>query len=117
MTDNPHDPPRVGQRIILIGGPMTVDDGSTLDSRQPVTGDPASNVTRVSLATSLLWWTTASSLVGQILDSKENDPYALSHRQSLGGRASTGRPASPDRAALHPVRRQYHRGADPHSST
>ena len=56
---------------------MTVDDGSTLDSRQPVTGDPACNVTRSSLATSLLWWITASSLVGQILDSAGDDPYAL----------------------------------------
>ena len=40
MTEYPDGPPGVGTRIILIGGPMTVDDGSTLDSRQPVTGDP-----------------------------------------------------------------------------
>ncbi len=77
MTEYPDGPPGVGTRIILIGGPMTVDDGSTLDSRQPVTGDPACNVTRSSLATSLLWWITASSLVGQILDSAGDDPYAL----------------------------------------
>ena len=34
-------------------------------------------MTRSSLATSLLWWITASSLVGQILDSAGDDPYAL----------------------------------------
>ena len=77
MTDNSHGSPRIGRTIILIGGPMTVDDGSTLDSRQPVTGDPGSSVTLASLASSLLWWTTVSSLVGQILDSAGNDPYAL----------------------------------------
>lgn len=77
MTDNSHGSPRIGRTIILIGGPMTVDDGSTLDSRQPVTGDPGSSVRLASLASSLLWWTTVSSLVGQILDSAGNDPYAL----------------------------------------
>ncbi len=77
MTDNSHGSLRIGRTIILIGGPMTVDDGSTLDSRQPVTGDPGSSVRLDSLASSLLWWTTVSSLVGQILDSAGDDPYAL----------------------------------------
>ena len=87
MTEYPDGPPGVGTRIILIGGPMTVDDGSTLDSRQPVTGDPGSSVRLASLASSLLWWTTVSSLVGQILDSAGNDPYALASkiRPTSGG--------------------------------
>ncbi|WP_042379779.1 hypothetical protein [Streptacidiphilus melanogenes] len=63
--------------IILVGGPMTVDDGSSLDSRQPVTGDPASHVTHSSLATSQLWWLTASSLVGRLLDSAGDNAFAL----------------------------------------
>ena len=63
--------------VLLIGGPMTVDDGSTLDSRQPVIGDPSSRVTRASLATSLLWWTTVTSIVGPILDSSGPGAFAL----------------------------------------
>lgn len=63
--------------VVLIGGPMTVDDGSTLDSRQPIIGDPSSRITRASLATSLLWWTTVTSLVSPILDSSAPDAFAL----------------------------------------
>ncbi|MEZ0070091.1 hypothetical protein ABIA32_006143 [Streptacidiphilus sp. MAP12-20] len=63
--------------IILVGGPMTVDDGSSLDSRQPLIGDPASHVTHSSLATSQLWWITASSLVGRLLDSAGEGSFAL----------------------------------------
>jgi len=63
--------------VILIGGPMTVDDGSTIDSRQPVEGDPESRVTRKSMATSWLWWTTASSVVGPLLDAAGDHAFAL----------------------------------------
>ncbi|WP_406122349.1 hypothetical protein OHQ89_10005 [Streptomyces canus] len=66
-----------GPMIILIGGPMTVDDGSSLDSRQPVAEDTTSHVTHASLATSLLWWLTASSLVGRLLDSAGASAFAL----------------------------------------
>ncbi|SFG70130.1 hypothetical protein SAMN02787118_12682 [Streptomyces mirabilis] len=34
MSDHQHTDP-TSPTIILIGGPMTVDDGSSLDSRQP----------------------------------------------------------------------------------
>ena len=63
--------------IILLGGPMMVDDGSTLDSRQPISGDPTSHVTHTSLATSHLWWLTAASLVGRLLDSAGTAAFAL----------------------------------------
>lgn len=56
---------------------MTVDDGTTLDSRQPIDGDPSSQVTRSSLATSLLWWITVASVVSPILDSAGGDSFAL----------------------------------------
>ena len=72
-----------GPTVILVGGPMTVDDGSTLDSRQPIAGDPASEVTRKCLATSLLWWTTAFSLAGLLLDSDDASRHAL----LVGGRS------------------------------
>jgi hypothetical protein len=63
--------------IALIGGAMTVDDGTTLDSRQAIEGDPGSNVTRRALATSTLWWNTVVSLVEPVLRSAESDSVAL----------------------------------------
>ena len=63
--------------IVLIGGSMTLDDGSTLDSRQPVDGDPAGRVSRSGLVTSLLWWQTVITLVSSILDSAEEDSFAM----------------------------------------
>ncbi|MFG2456522.1 hypothetical protein ACGFWE_05550 [Streptomyces sp. NPDC048523] len=76
MSDHQHADP-TSPTIILIGGPMTVDDGSSLDSRQPVAEDPTSHVTHASLASSLLWWLTASSLVGRLLDSAGESAFAL----------------------------------------
>jgi hypothetical protein len=74
-----------GAMVILIGGQMTVDDGTTIDSRQSVDRDPSSRVTHASLATSLLWWITAASVVGPVLDSAPGDAFAL----LLGGRSVT----------------------------
>ncbi|MGH9106358.1 MAG: hypothetical protein ACRDZX_11085 [Acidimicrobiales bacterium] len=66
-----------GPLVVLVGGQMTVDDGSTLDSRQPIVGDPGSQVTRKSLAASLLWWATVSSLVDPILRSSGDNAFAM----------------------------------------
>jgi hypothetical protein len=74
-----------GPTVILIGGQMTVDDGTAIDSRQAVDGDPSSRVTHAALATSLLWWITAASVAGPVLDSAPGDAFAL----LLGGRTVT----------------------------
>lgn len=63
--------------IVLVGGSMTLDDGSALDSRQAVDGDPASRTTRTALATSLLWWQTVITLASPILDSAGENAFAL----------------------------------------
>ena len=76
MTDGGTCPIRP-TTIALIGGPMTLDDGSWLDSRQPLEGDPDSEVTLRALATSWLWWDTASSLVLPILDAVGSAAFAL----------------------------------------
>jgi hypothetical protein len=68
---------KAGSSIVLIGGPMIMDDGSKLDSRQPVQGDPASQIVQRSLATSWLWWDTASSVVLRILDTFGPNASAL----------------------------------------
>lgn len=68
--------------IVLVGGIMTIDDGATLDSRQPIDGDDASYTIHNSLATSLLWWLTTISLVKPMLESaKGADPFVLINGQ------------------------------------
>jgi hypothetical protein len=66
-----------GPTVILIGGPMTADDGTMLDSRQPMDGDPSCQVIRSGLAGSLLWWITAASVISSILDTAGEDAFAL----------------------------------------
>lgn len=70
-------PPRSGPSIVLVGGRMTVDDGSSLDSRQVVEGDEQAEVMLRTLAASLLWWKTAISVVMPMLESAGADAYAL----------------------------------------
>ena len=69
LTDGPY--------VVLIGGPMTVDDGSSFDSRQVVIGDPTSEVTRRALSMSRLWWSTVESLVLPILESAGPEACAM----------------------------------------
>ena len=69
--------------IVLVGGPMTVDDGTSLDSRQPITGDPTSRISHACLTNSLLWWLTTASLVGPLLDYAGEEALVL----ALGNRS------------------------------
>ena len=69
--------PRPGPTIILIGGQMTVDDGTSFDTRQKIEGDENSEVTLRSLATSPLWWRTTISVVMPILESAGEQAFAL----------------------------------------
>jgi hypothetical protein len=71
-----------GPTVMLIGGPMTVEDGSSLDSRQPIADDPQSRVTRTCLAGSMRWWLTAISLVQPLLRAAGEDAFCL----IIGGR-------------------------------
>ena len=66
-----------GPHIVLIGGPMKVDDASSLDSRQVVEGDPTSEVARRALAMSRIWWTAVESVVLPVLDSAGTDAFAV----------------------------------------
>ena len=71
-----------GPTVILLGGPMTVEDGSTLDSRQSITDDPQCRIMRTCLAGSMRWWLTAISLVQPLLRAAGNDAFCL----IIGGR-------------------------------
>ncbi len=69
--------PSPGPTVILIGGQMTVDDGTSFDTRQKIEGDENSEVTLRSLATSPLWWSTTISVVMPILDGAGEEAFAL----------------------------------------
>jgi hypothetical protein len=71
-----------GPTVVLIGGPMTVEDGSALDSRQPVAGDPQCRITRTCLGGSMRWWLTVISLVQPLLRAAGDDAFCL----VIGGR-------------------------------
>lgn len=70
-------PPRSGPSIVLVGGQMTVDDGSSFDSRQVVAGDEQAELTLRTLASSLLWWKATISVVKPVLESAGTEAYAL----------------------------------------
>jgi hypothetical protein len=70
-------PPRSGPTIVLVGGQMTVDDGSPLDSRQVVEGDDQAEVMLRTLTSSLLWWRAAISVVKPMLESSGAEAFAL----------------------------------------
>jgi len=67
----------LGPTVALIGGPMTAEDGSRLDSRQVVIGDPRCGIMRTALAGSMLWWLTVISLVEPLLRVAGADAFAL----------------------------------------
>lgn len=63
--------------IILVGGTMTMSDGSVLDSRQPTELENQAQAMRKALTKSWLWWSTVSSLVLPILEGYEPERFAL----------------------------------------
>ncbi|MHB1783673.1 MAG: hypothetical protein ACYCTE_13520 [Acidimicrobiales bacterium] len=63
--------------IVLVGGEMKLEDGSTIDTRQTIEGDPACHAIHSSLAGSLWWWTTTISLVEPLLRMGSGDLFAL----------------------------------------
>jgi len=68
---------RSGPSVVLIGGEMVTDDGTRLDSRQPLQDDHRSEVMLRTLSTSLLWWQSAASLVTPIITSTGTARCAL----------------------------------------
>jgi hypothetical protein len=66
-----------GPVIVLIGGPMTLESGDIVDSRQSFTDDQWSVVTHRTLAKSPLWWQTALSVVIPVLNEAGPDAFSL----------------------------------------
>ena len=62
--------------IIMVGGAFTTEDGTTVDSRQPMVADPRGQVVYRTLSRSHLWWEVVRSLAESIVKSKPGG-YAL----------------------------------------
>jgi hypothetical protein len=62
--------------IIMVGGIFTTEDGTVLDSRQPMVGDPRGQVLYRTLSRSHLWWEVVRSLADAVVKSKPSS-YAL----------------------------------------
>jgi hypothetical protein len=62
--------------IIMVGGVFTTEDGTTLDSRQPMVGDPRGQVVYRTLSHSHLWWEVVRRLTDSVVKSKPGS-YAL----------------------------------------
>jgi hypothetical protein len=54
--------------IILIGGQLTLPDGSEVDSRQPATDDTTARVLQAALTGCAEWWSAVSSIVVPTLE-------------------------------------------------
>lgn len=79
------DKPETGT-ILLVGGSMCLEDGSTVDSRQSVQLDSSGEAMRKAVAGSLHWWMTVSSIVTRALANKGDGSFAL----IIGGRSVLG---------------------------
>ncbi|MBI5493540.1 MAG: hypothetical protein HY904_00850 [Deltaproteobacteria bacterium] len=68
---------RPGPTILLIGGTITLESGTALDTRQRIDGDTWDFCLRHSLAGSEQWWSAAHGLVKVLLDAAGSDAWAL----------------------------------------
>jgi hypothetical protein len=57
--------------IVLIGGQITLSDGSEVDSLQPATDDTTANALHAALTGCAEWWSTVSSIVVPTLEDPE----------------------------------------------
>jgi hypothetical protein len=57
--------------IVLIGGRLTLSDGSEVDSRQPATDDTTADALQDALTGCAEWWSTVSSIVAPTLEDPE----------------------------------------------
>jgi hypothetical protein len=54
--------------IVLIGGQLTLTDGSEVDSRQSATDEKTAEALQAALTGCAAWWSTVSSIVVPTLD-------------------------------------------------
>jgi hypothetical protein len=88
--------------IVLIGGQLTLTDGSEVDSRQSATDEKTAGALQAALTGSAAWWSTVSSIVVPTLDESEGGFAVILSRRSRF-RATLG--GEPRRSVLRKVLR------------
>jgi hypothetical protein len=69
--------------IVLIGGQLTLTDGSEVDSRQSATDEKAAEALQAALTGCAAWWSTVSSIVVPTLDDSESGFAVILGRRSI----------------------------------
>jgi hypothetical protein len=69
--------------IVLIGGQLTLTDGSEVDSRQSATDEKTAGALLTALTSSAEWWSTVSSIVVPTLDDSEGGFAVILGRRSI----------------------------------
>jgi hypothetical protein len=68
--------------IVLIGGQLTLTDGSVVDSRQSVADEKTAHALQAALTGCTEWWSAVSSIVDPTLDDSEGGFAAVLGRRS-----------------------------------
>ena len=63
--------------VFLIGGRMTLQDGSVVDSRQTISGDPADYLLQQAMSRSEDWWKAAKELADLIMADSGETSWTL----------------------------------------
>jgi hypothetical protein len=66
--------------IVLVGGQLILDDGSQVDSRQPMADAATGRAVRLALVSSAQWWDTVASIVIPSLDDAKGGSAYTSQR-------------------------------------
>ena len=69
--------------IVLIGGQLTLTDGSQVDSRQHASDERTAQALEAALTGSVEWWSTVSSIVLPTLDDAEGGFAVIVGRRSV----------------------------------
>jgi hypothetical protein len=69
--------------IVLIGGQLTLTNGSEADSRQPATDKETADALQTALTGSTEWWSAVSSIVIPTLDDSEGGLAVIVGRRSI----------------------------------
>jgi hypothetical protein len=69
--------------IVLIGGQLTLTDGSQVESRQHAPDERTAQALQAALTGSVEWWSTVSSIVVPTLDDAEGGFAVIVGRRSV----------------------------------
>jgi hypothetical protein len=79
-----------GPTIVLVGGRLTLDDGSQVDSQQPMKDAATARAVQRALVSCAEWWSAVVSVVIPTLDDAEGG-FALADQRTIARVTSDGR--------------------------